>query len=287
VNSGELAGVVVAYRPGASAAANIASYRAGLGFLAIVDNSPGPNPALRELAEPGRCAYLWDGRNQGMAAALNLGAGLALERGADWLLTMDQDSRFAPGALERLAAFAREREGAGIVSPWHRLDAEERPPSAPWEEIRVAMTSGNLLDLRAYRAAGPFLEKLFIDYVDHEYCLRLRRAGYRNFRVNGAVLEHSLGSLSRERFLAWTARPTHHSAERRYYTTRNRLFVMREYPAYAPTEAWFWVRELGKMAVFEKDRYRKLKYMAKGLRHFLGNRYGPLDAGAGAAQVPS
>jgi rhamnosyltransferase len=190
---------------------------------------------------------------------------------------MDQDSRFVPGALERLAAFARGQKDAGIVSPWHRLESKEPVPDKPWEEIRTAMTSGNILNLDAFRAVGPFLDKLFIDYVDYEYCLRLRRAGFRNYRVNGAILEHSLGALTRQRFLAWTARPTHHSAERRYYTTRNRLFVMREYPAYAPTEAWFWARELGKMALFEKDRFRKLRYMAKGLWHFLGNRYGPLD----------
>jgi GT2 family glycosyltransferase len=37
------------------------------------------------------------------------------------------------------------------------------------------MSSGNLLNLAAFKQVGAYNESFFIDYVDHEYCLRLKK----------------------------------------------------------------------------------------------------------------
>ncbi len=266
---------MVAYNPDSKVVANIGTYLDALEFLLIVDNSPHENISLKLLEQTGRVAYRWDGTNYGIATALNMGAMEAINRGYGWMLTMDQDSHFQPGALEAMAACAREHDRIGILSPIHLLESRRREATLTGcTEIKVAMTSGNLLSLEAYRAVGPFLDKLFIDYVDYEFCLRLNRFGYHNLRVNHADLVHSLGNLRKMKVLFWDFRPTHHSVLRRYYMTRNRLYVMRTYPFYAPAEAWAWAKELMKLVLFEKDRRVKLQSMVRGFRDFLIGRYG-------------
>ena len=46
-----------------------------------------------------------------------------------------------------------------------------------------------------YQELGPFEDQLFIDYVDTEYALRMRAAGYRIVESN-VVLNHSLGKMT-------------------------------------------------------------------------------------------
>jgi rhamnosyltransferase len=57
------------------------------------------------------------------------------------------------------------------------------------------MTSGNLIHLTAHKIIGGFNEKLFIDYIDHEYCPRLHINGFSVIRANKAMLFHKVGDL--------------------------------------------------------------------------------------------
>lgn len=86
-----IAGVVVLYNPDPIVIQNIQSYLPFLYVLYVIDNSESPNmnivEQLRELGE--KIKYIALGENRGVAYALNLGATLAIESGADWLLTMD------------------------------------------------------------------------------------------------------------------------------------------------------------------------------------------------------
>jgi len=72
------------------------SYLEFLQTLYVIDNSEIPNSNIvDELCKfDKKVKYIACGENKGIAYALNLGATLAIESGADWLLTMDQDSRF-------------------------------------------------------------------------------------------------------------------------------------------------------------------------------------------------
>jgi rhamnosyltransferase len=169
-----LAGVLIAYYPDTRVEENIFSYLETLNFLLIVDNSPTESATLKSLQKTGKVCYQWDGTNYGIAEALNRGAMKGVQLGFKWLLTMDQDSRFTTGALQLMVAFANTQCKVGIISPMHNLTGGKKGNSTSRSEvIKVAMTSGNLLNLEAYQACGPFMNKLFIDYVDYEYCLRL------------------------------------------------------------------------------------------------------------------
>ncbi len=203
--------------------------------------------------------------NIGVAAALNKGLKKAIDEGYDWLLTMDQDSVFEAGALDELKSVAFScKENIAIVSPFHYIKKPVRTQSI--EEVPFTMTSGNLLRVSAAKAVGPFEEKLFIDSVDNEYCLRLRKHGFKVIRVNRSILHHSLGTLKNNIVT--------HDATRRYYITRNMLYVMKKY---FPKFFLFGSKELTKsfllILFIESEKIPKLQAMARGASDFFRNKY--------------
>jgi len=166
-----------------------------------------------------------------------------------------------------------------IFTPFHQFAGME-PYPGEWEFADAVMTSGNLLNLAAYEKCGPFEEKLFIDYVDWEYCLRLRQCGYTIIRINRAVLEHPLGNASRESFLFLKGMATHHSHTRRYYITRNRFYVWDRYkksfPGLCKSDMRSFRKELVKILLFEKDKMKKLKMVWRGYRDYKKGRFGKI-----------
>ena len=178
----ETAGVVVIYNPELNVFDNISSYVNQVSKLYIIDNSHGINNTLVERLKCFKTAeYIYNNSNIGIAAALNIGARKATTEGFDFLLTMDQDSVASSEMVKTLTEVMVSSDKIGIVAAEHvNLDVREIPKEKFTTEILYTMTSGNLLNLAAYLAAGGFKEELFIDHVDHEYCLRLNSRGFKS-----------------------------------------------------------------------------------------------------------
>jgi rhamnosyltransferase len=199
--------------------------------------------------------------NIGVAAALNHGMKKAVAENYDWLLTMDQDSTFEHGSLSKLKKIAFECDDkVGWVSPFHKTQ-KTKGINTGIREVRIAMTSGSLVRVNT---VGYFEEKLFIDSVDNEYCLRLRKNGYKIIRANDVVLNHRLGELKKN----WLGFSTIvHSASRRYYITRNMLYVMQQYPEFRLFGAKELVKSLALIILAENDKMSKLGAMIRGFRN--------------------
>lgn len=295
------AAVVVLFRPGAEMIDNIRTWAGQVEVVYAVDNTerPGPESGDRRpgtgtgdsasrpcglgngnitdrLAALGNVIYLPQGENVGIARGLNIGAARAFAAGYDCLLTMDQDSRAAEDLVVRLVECRLAATGKpGIVAPFHVTRAVRRPPPAEaCSEVMTPMTSGCLLDLAAWVTAGPFRDDFFIDFVDNEYALRLRREGYRVVRANRALLEHAVGDITRHGPLI----ATHHGPLRRYYKTRNRFRVFREYLRTFPGHCLFdlirLTKEIGSILLFEGEKLAKLRMMWRGWLDFRRGRFG-------------
>ena len=140
-------------------------------------------------------------KNEGVAKALNQMFHLAEEKGFDSVLALDQDSVCEPGLVARY----KELEGLdkiGMLSPLilDRNYSQVPPHRGEVEEIDTCITSGALCPVPVWQAAGGFYEPLFIDYVDYDFSARVREAGYKIYRVNGARLLHELGRGENHRF---------------------------------------------------------------------------------------
>ncbi|MBC5992108.1 glycosyltransferase family 2 protein [Pontibacter cellulosilyticus] len=277
-----IAGVVVLYNPDSEVLNNLRSYCNSISKLYIVDNSECPSEELIVNLKLINAEYIPFNQNQGIAKALNIGASRAIEDGFDWLLTMDQDSEATKGMVQELINSTGnfDRNSIGIVSPQHILDSKPVHKSFDVEEVTVVMTSGNLLNLKAYQKVGPFRDDFFIDYVDHEYCLRLKYYGYKILVNHKAILNHQLGQNKAYNALGKTVTTTHHNCTRRYYITRNRLQVLKEYkelfPEYYKTELRNNIKELIKVFFFENNKFGKLKSIIRGYKDYRKGKFGKL-----------
>jgi len=280
IKKAAFAGVVVLYYPDETVVTNVMSYLEFLQTLYVIDNSEIPNSNIvDELCKfDKKVKYIACGENKGIAYALNLGATLAIESGADWLLTMDQDSRFEKDSISKMVEYCvnLQDDKVIIVAP-EPIDMElvyrKRKENL---FTHIVLTSGSMLNLKLYQKNGPFREDFFIDYVDIEYCLRAKRNRLTVLTLKGVIMEHQLGKPRKVLFFT----PTNHTSIRRYYITRNRIAVWREYYAVDPDYVRFdmacFVRETAKILLAEDRKLEKIQMIMKGIADALCGKFGKL-----------
>ena len=282
----KIAGVVVIFNSHIEVVDNIRTYLSHLDILFAIDNSPESDTALvGELRRLPKVSYIAIGKNSGIAHALNVGAVQALDQKCEFILTMDDDSRAAPDMMDQFAQVLNSRTDIariGIISPNHCYQNYSKELATDVREVGTTISSGSLINLQCYQRVGPFLDPLFVDYVDFEYCLRLRKHGYRILRAGQAILYHKLGDMVSRNVLGVKVGVTHHSPLRIYYRTRNRLFVARKYffkyPGFVLRDLMIFVNELIKVGLFESNRKEKFVMMAKGIADFLSGSIGEYRA---------
>ena len=237
---GEVLAVVVSYNGLQKTRQTVDTLRAQVGHVHIVDNgsdaeSLGVLDSLER--EPGVTVERL-GENRGVGHALNRGVQRAQQMGCAWLLTMDQDSIAGPRMVETLLA-CRETHYAGdqaavsfspaIVDSHHPGTAKNRKLRKRHEARLVVITSGHMAKLSAYDKIGTYDERMFIDSVDFEFCLRLKAEGLKTIRCYDAKLYHSLGAKKNFKLLGWQITFTTHSPIRRYYIIRNHVYITSKY----------------------------------------------------------
>ena len=270
----KIAGIVVLYNPDLVVESNVDSYIHHINFLYIIDNSENINHELIDrISKYQKIEYIHNNANLGIAAALNIGVEKAIKSGYWFLLTMDQDSRFESGGLEILIQNITNPDITGIFSPFHKNRFSTKLPEKNGaEEVSDVMTSGNILNLSAVQKVGSFREDYFIDYVDIEYCLRLRRNGFNIIRINNSFLIHNEANLAQRKIFGFTVYPQNHSAVRWYYKIRNYLYLKQQYylffKEYFDKERKNIRNSIIKVLLFEDEKIKKLNMMFKGKIHF-------------------
>jgi len=286
--------IVVTYRPDASFAERLGRVAEQADSVLIVDNhSDAPEISmLRELSSRRNVRLILNSENLGVATALNIGIRHAWGQDYRWVATFDQDSLVANGyfndLLEVHESYGKSKDNIAMLTPVYRELAAHTtsPPSGRGRlesaEIDKAMTSGSLIKLECFRSVGLFDESLFIDLVDHEFVLRLMKAGYRVIRCNGCTLLHRLGETRHHRLLGWCFYSSCHDSTRRYYMARNRVFVYKRYLTFRPLwvvrDLVSFVKEILKIVLVEKDTAAKLRSTITGIRDGMFGRTGKISA---------
>lgn len=282
----QVCAVVVTYNPNVELLNNIAAIRPQVGRFVIVDN--GSKPEGLDLVETSRsrfaCEAILNGSNLGIAQALNLGIAYAESQECKQVVFFDQDSMVGDAGYIAcmLEAYgqASQSKRVAVVAPRYvdRLSSAAMPSVRGRDGYLIAaMTSGMLVPIEIFKAVGLHDERLYMDYVDIEFCLRCRKAGYGIIEATGAILHHSLGKLTEHTLWGKTFVTTNHDARRRYYITRNRLLTMRRY-----WRDWQWCKrdtkafceELFKIVMLEGSKYEKLINVMLGVADALIGRTG-------------
>ena len=289
---GEICAVVVTYHPDPDFPARLSRIVPQVAATFIIDNgsSDAEMKMLRGVATGAAVTLVCNLENLGVATALNIGARRALAEGFTWALLLDQDTEADHDMVEGLAAtHASCHDGARIAiagSRFRDLQGQSNEPirldakGELWEEVESVITSGSLLSLRAYSAIGPFREEFFIDYVDTEFCLRARTAGYRVIQTRRPLMSHTVGAPT-PHGLPWAKKwTTNHSPDRRYYIARNNTVLLREYGV-AGGGSWqfkscvrCW-RLVKRIALYEQDKAKKIYAVWQGWRDGVHGHMGP------------
>jgi hypothetical protein len=209
--------------------------------IIVVDNgsSDGSAAALRRTVSSPEIELIEAGRNLGYAGGNNLGIRHALERDADFVLVLNNDTTVDPALLDELIAAAERNPAAGCFAPWifYMHDPERLWfTRAEWARQDSAFTApgkgrlvselaiepapteyvcGAALFFRAgvARQIGMLDERFFLVYEDSDWCFRAHRAGYECVTVPTARVWHKVG----------TSFGSEASPLRTYFSSRNKL----------------------------------------------------------------
>jgi rhamnosyltransferase len=285
-DSTAVSAVVVTYHPNATMLKNLRKVLTQVQGLVVVDNGSGAEEvkALRAASQTIGFHLIENEENVGLAEALNQGVRRVKSEGYPWVILFDQDSIITGGFVGQMFSAWEvhpNRERVGSLHPKYvdpETGVESRVRRASDGGPVFSLTSGALMPVWIFDKIGWFASEYFIDFVDFEYCLRIRAAGYLVADSRHAVLLHHVGHPKKIRFLGFSFRPTNHSPMRRYYMSRNRVAVYRKYFRLFPS--WIFqsmnesLRETVKCFLGEQSRARKFRSFLLGTWDGLTGRMG-------------
>ena len=269
----KIAGVVIWYNPTSECLENIKTYIDKIEKLYIIDNSNENNEDLfKNYFFSKKLKYIPFLKNMGVAVALNIGFNYAIKEGYDWILSMDQDSKFKSD-ITFLIDYVKKIEDytIALVAPSYNVNGEII------QNTSRIMTSGSIINLSIYLKLGCFLEKLFIDEVDHEMCYRMILHKFKIIQLKDVVLEHRLGTTEVKKIFRKKYLVTNHSFLRRYYMARNKLYVRKLYPDYTKDYIRNIFKDIGKILLWEKCKLKKITYIFIGVIDYKKNKMGKFE----------
>ena len=276
-----IAAVATAFHPDERLTAVVEAALKSCTRVVVVDNTPGDGPfAADALRDRDGVTVLRDGKNRGLAGALNTGVDALLadagEDGRpDLLLFLDQDSVLGEDLVLGLARHLTD-PGVGIAAPaawdeqqgrYYEPGTENGPDLADRDTV---ITSGMLVRRDVLAEVGRFRTEFFVDHVDNDFCLRVRAAGYRVVRDKRQKLAHSLGQRNQHRLPGVSVSSSRHPTWRLYWIARNGTVLMREHrkdaPVWTRNTAAYLVWWFGLRTAIEAPRGPRAMAMLRGFR---------------------
>jgi rhamnosyltransferase len=170
-----------------------------------------------------------------------------MDAGYSHVLLLDQDSALPADMVRKLLnaetkliqqgsevaavgpGFADEKTGAmscairnGLL---HVTRIQIQPSSKDPVESDNLIASGCLIRASVLKQVGLMSDKLFIDWVDVEWCHRARSKGFHSYIIPNIVMTHSIGDSAVRVF---GKEINLHSDIRDFYIVRNATYLLRE-----------------------------------------------------------
>lgn len=209
----------------------------------VVDNdsTDGSVEAIRS-AYP-KTTIIETGANLGFTGGNNVGIRRALDKGADYIMLLNNDTIVAPDMLNLMVEVMEGDPTIGVTGPTiYYYNAPDLIWSAggqiDWTQGLTSMIGLNeedksqfgvsprpvdfvtgcamLVKREVWEKAGLLDDKFFMYYEETEWCVRANRAGYKIMHIPSAMMWHKISIDERA-----TSPRTY------YYMTRNRLLFLR------------------------------------------------------------
>lgn len=211
----------------------------------IVDNASSNSADWQPQLPVDCCEIIKLASNVGIAAALNRGfEHVQQHRDVEFCALFDQDSAPSSDMIDRLEVYQDQLAARGPVAQigpyffehnrnYYLPFIESRfgfprrkrdPGNGTWTTADYLISSGALISTAALKEVGAMDEGLFIDYVDIEWGLRARAAGYQSYGAFDVRMEHRIGEAALE---VAGMKLAVHKPLRRYYYYRNAILLCR------------------------------------------------------------
>lgn len=260
--SNNIAAIVVCYHPESELLrTNVGAFAGDVERVLVWRNSADDLGWLKE--EFGNVEFMGDGENAFIARPLNEALRYCANKGYKWLLTMDQDSVFEDFAAFKKDILNREESDVAVYAP----NVNNLYCDCDDHKAETVITSGSVIDVEKALETGGFKEKYEIYWVDGEYCYRARKSGYKIIVTGRHHLKQQFGRQTRTLFGFETS---NYSAPIYYRLIRNMLWEHREHGSKAVSLrciAHTLIFTTRGIALGEKQKFRKLSAIAKGLWH--------------------
>jgi rhamnosyltransferase len=271
--------VVITYFPEDQHIKNILETAKQVDKVVVVDNGSGveiENKLGQLTTKNSNIEIIKLGDNLGIDKATNIGI-KSNESNYDFVMTLDQDSVLGENMVKTMLDWYHnyeKKEAVGEITPLIVNPTEVAPHGDGEYEIKdTVMASGRIIRTSMFQEIGYEDEWFFIDGVEWDFTYKLSLAGYKSFQINKARLNHNLGEQVMHRFFGKTIIYTSHNKIRKYYITRNYLYMFFKYGAKFPRTFWQVFIDQSKtelkMLIYDKERGVKIQYIMWGFWDFL------------------
>lgn len=184
-------------------------------IIYVVDNNS-HDKSVEEIREKfPKIEVIANSENLGFSGGNNVGIKKALEKGAAWVLLLNNDTIVEPDFLDELVKFGQSHSKAGILGPtlkfkkgfevFYDLGGKINPYFGRTTHKTVSLLadllpqkvdylSGACLLVRkeVLNKIGMLEEAYFFGFEDVEFCLEAKKAGYSVYNVPTALVEHKI-----------------------------------------------------------------------------------------------
>lgn len=235
--------------------------------------------------------------NKGYAGNNNVGIAAAIERDAEWIFVLNEDTTLDPNCLHHLLDVAQSDPSIGVLGPmvYHHdkptvIQSAGGLLGANWESLHRGMNEtelgqfaqpaivewisgcGILVRREAVEQSGMLDLRYFYFWEETEWCIRLNRDGWKVVHVPQAKMWHKGVTMDYEPKPSVT-----------YYASRNRLLTLslHQAPLRAHIHAWFhFLRTLASWSLRPKwrDRGEHRRALRHGIADFVLRRWGRMPS---------
>jgi len=262
-----------------------------VGITVLIDNNS--NKETLSVIEKLKKKYesieiIYNRENLGIGTAFNQGVSFAKLKESQFVLTLDQDSISSPKMVEEMLNVFGENGYNPMMSMCPKIIYSHTHVSTKidnvktkWRDRLVTISSGHLSHINMYNCIGEYNNDLFIDSVDFDFSLRIKKAGGRIIECASALLYQQLGETLHLSIFGYQTELSMHNPTRYYYMTRNHIYILKNYfkdfPLYCAKILIGMILEICKILLFEAERPKSMDYIRLGIKHGIHNQLGKLE----------
>ena len=251
---------------------NIESIYHQVGMIILVDNGSDNIDKIEEIYGNTNGIFIIKNEvNLGIAAALNQIIGKCDIEGIEWVLTLDQDSISPMNLIEEYSKHITKSRIAIITPNIKDINSNKMALNNninKYEYVEECITSASLTNVQICKEIGYFDDRMFIDYVDFDYCTRVRLNDYKILKVNTATLIHEVGTLKEIYLFKKKIEVYNHAPIRKYYYCRNIIYYCNKYKGKINVKRSYMklFKRFIVVLLFERNKISKIRAIMRGIK---------------------